>query len=119
MHVPMDSIDGIRRKNWLEAGSKGNVNVNELVHSRQMEMNIPMLSTNQQTSDLEACHSVINHFAPKMIGFLYPGQQSRLLLVDLIFNEMEVEVLPHKKMENHNIKLLFPKIKMESSLKEK
>lgn len=48
-----------------------------VISTCQMKKDIPMLSTNQQTSELEAYHSVINHFAPKMIGFSYHGMQSR------------------------------------------
>lgn len=47
------------------------------VNSRQMKRDIPMLSLSFQTSSLEAYHSIINQFAPKMYKFSYFGMQSR------------------------------------------
>lgn len=48
-----------------------------IVNSRQMKRDIPMLSPSFQTSSLEAYHSIINQFAPKMYKFSYFGMQSR------------------------------------------
>ena len=48
-----------------------------IIHSRQMKRDIKMLSPDLQTSNLEAYHSTINHFAPKMNKFSYKGMQSR------------------------------------------
>jgi len=48
-----------------------------IVNSRQMKKDIPVLSPGKQTSALEEYHSVINHFAPKMIGFSYHGMLCR------------------------------------------
>ncbi|XP_063446332.1 uncharacterized protein LOC134725945 isoform X3 [Mytilus trossulus] len=43
-----------------------------------MKKDIPMLSSGQQASELEGFHSVVNHFAPKMIGFSFHGMLSRM-----------------------------------------
>ena len=49
----------------------------DLLTTRQMEKDVRKLSPGAQTSVLEAFHSVVNHFAPKMIGFSYHGMLSR------------------------------------------
>jgi hypothetical protein len=36
-----------------------------------MKKDIPKLSTGPQTAALEGFHAIVNHFAPKMIGFSY------------------------------------------------
>lgn len=76
-----------RRKRWLKPGTKSLEKLLPLLNNRRMKMDIPMLSTNQQTSDLEGYHSVINHFAPKMHGFSYHGMVCGLLLAAMHFNE--------------------------------
>jgi hypothetical protein len=42
-----------------------------------MKKDIPKLSTGPQTAALEGFHAIVNHFAPKMIGFSYHGMLSR------------------------------------------
>ncbi|XP_050400994.1 uncharacterized protein LOC126817865 [Patella vulgata] len=76
-----------RKKLWLKPGTKLCERFQDVVSSRQMKKDIPMLSTGQQTSCLESYHGVFNHFAPKMIGFSYHGQLCRLLLAVMYFNE--------------------------------
>ncbi|CAC5412780.1 unnamed protein product [Mytilus coruscus] len=55
-------------------GSKVYEKLQDIINSRQMKKDIPMLSSGQQTSELEGFHSVVN---PKMIGFSFHGMLSR------------------------------------------
>lgn len=48
-----------------------------IIHSRQMKKDIRKLSPQLQTANLEAYHSLINHFASKMNKFSYQGMQGR------------------------------------------
>ncbi|ELT96829.1 hypothetical protein CAPTEDRAFT_225143 [Capitella teleta] len=59
----------------------------DLVSITQMRKDIPMLSPMEQTSELEAYHSVVNQFSPKMIGFSYFGMTCRIYLSALHYNE--------------------------------
>lgn len=59
------------------SGTKVMEKLELIVNSRQMKRDIPMLSPSFQTSSLEAYHSIINQFAPKMYKFSYFGMQSR------------------------------------------
>ena len=61
----------------LFLGTKVYEKLDDIINTRQMKRDIPMLSAHHQTSALEGYHSVINHFAPKMIGFSYHGMLSR------------------------------------------
>ena len=49
----------------------------DIVTSTQMKKDVGMLSSDTQTSDLESFHSLLNQFAPKMIGFSYCGLRTR------------------------------------------
>lgn len=62
---------------FFSLGSKVVEKLEGIIHSRQMKKDIRMLSPQLQTANLEAYHSLINHFAPKMNKFSYQGMQSR------------------------------------------
>lgn len=62
---------------FFSLGSKVVEKLEGIIHSRQMKKDIRMLSLQLQTANLEAYHSLINHFAPKMNKFSYQGMQSR------------------------------------------
>ncbi|XP_069110215.1 uncharacterized protein, partial [Argopecten irradians] len=100
-----------RRKKWLKPGTKACEKVGDLITSRQMKRDIPKLSPEFQTSEIEAYHSTINHFAPKMIGFSYHGMYCRLLLAAMHFNENSgrEQSLTKEGIPKYNI--VYPKYK--------
>ena len=49
----------------------------DIVTDKKRIKDVRQLSPHGQTSSLEAFHSVINHFAPKMLHFPYEGMDSR------------------------------------------
>ena len=61
----------------LSAGTKVYEKLQTILTTRQMTKDVQRLSAGQQTSGLEGYHSVVNHFAPKMIGFSYHGMLCR------------------------------------------
>nr|KAG5692847.1 hypothetical protein BaRGS_020875 [Batillaria attramentaria] len=76
-----------RNKNWIKAGTKLSAKLTDILESRQMMKDVPMLSTGPQTASIEGFHSVLNHFAPKMYGFSYSGILHRNVLAAPHFNE--------------------------------
>ena len=57
--------------------SKVFVELEKCLTSTRLKNDIKKLSTGPQTAALEGLHSVLNHFAPKMIGFSFEGMFSR------------------------------------------
>ncbi|XP_069133572.1 uncharacterized protein [Argopecten irradians] len=116
-HGPIDPSR--RTKKWLKPGTKVCEKLGMILTSQYLKRDIPMLSTGQQTSNLESYHSVINHFAPKMIGFSYHGMQSRLLLAALHFNENVARAQASLPNGDKGYSITFPKLKMMISLLDK
>jgi len=52
-------------------GSKASENFNDVVTNTRLLTDMMKLSPTHQTSSLEAYHSVINRFAPKLLVFSY------------------------------------------------
>ncbi|XP_060077692.1 uncharacterized protein LOC132557213 [Ylistrum balloti] len=100
-----------RQKKWIKPATKVSERLDDVILSNQMKKDIPMLSTGQQTSSIEAYHSVINHFAPKMIGFSYHGMICRLQLAALHFNENRSKLQAVDKDGVLRYRLEFPKYK--------
>ena len=53
-------------------GSKAYEKLSDVVLNKLMK-DVMKLSPHHQTSSLESYHSVLNHFAPKLLGFSYTG----------------------------------------------
>ena len=58
-------------------GSKAFEQLNDIMSSKHLLQDVSKLSPLKQTSSLESYHSVINHFAPKLLAFSYVGMQCR------------------------------------------
>ena len=61
-------------------GSATTVKLEKLLLSRYLLKDMRQLSGREQTSSLEAFHSLLNHFAPKMYAFSYHGQLCRYFI---------------------------------------
>ena len=61
----------------LISGSKPCELLSDIILNKQLLEDIKKLSPSHQTSSLESYHSVINHFAPKLLGFSYMGMHCR------------------------------------------
>ncbi|XP_061193060.1 uncharacterized protein LOC133201277 [Saccostrea echinata] len=108
-HGPLEGIE--RHKKWLKPGSKLTEKFSDLVFSNQMKKDVPKLSPGSQTAALEGFHAVVNHFAPKMIGFSYHGMLSRLILAALHFNENGMREQATTKEGKKRFDVVFPKYK--------
>ena len=49
----------------------------DIITNKRRIKDVRQLSPHGQTSSLEAFHSVVNHFAPKMLHFPYEGMETR------------------------------------------
>ena len=58
-------------------GSKAFEQLSDVVSSKHLLADIKKLSPSKQTSSLESYHSVLNHFAPKLLAFSYVGMHCR------------------------------------------
>ena len=89
-HLPL----GDRRKKWLTPGiyvatqyitimiklilgSKACELLSDIILNKNLLGDITKLSPSYQTSSLESYHSVVNHFAPKLLGFSFVGMHCR------------------------------------------
>lgn len=60
--------------------TKASEKLSEIILSKQMQKDVPKLSPLHQTSQVEAFHSTINHFAPKMVSFSFHGMYCRYVV---------------------------------------
>ncbi|XP_071950777.1 uncharacterized protein [Antedon mediterranea] len=74
-----------RKKKWMTTafyctGSAALLKTLDVINNPRLCKDIVMMSEKYQTSRLEAFHSTLNHFAPKMTHFSYWGQTCRQVL---------------------------------------
>uniref|UniRef100_A0A3P9HYZ0 THAP-type domain-containing protein n=1 Tax=Oryzias latipes TaxID=8090 RepID=A0A3P9HYZ0_ORYLA len=65
------------RKKWLKPCSTMMVKLEKLAVTTYLIRDLKQASNREQTSSLEAFHSLLNHYAPKMYAFSYEGQLFR------------------------------------------
>ncbi|XP_060588191.1 uncharacterized protein LOC132743656 [Ruditapes philippinarum] len=101
----------LESRQWLKPGTKACAKVEDLITNTRLCNDIRKLSTDPQTSDLEAYHSVVNHFAPKLHSYTFHGQLCRQHLAALHFNENSKRKSAVNKDGNVAIQIAFPKYK--------
>ncbi|KAI8487036.1 hypothetical protein Bbelb_352960 [Branchiostoma belcheri] len=84
-HGPLEGRE--QEKAWLTASTQLSTDVEKIVYNDKLLKDIGRLSPVFQTWSLEAFHSLILHFAPKMFAFCNKGMESRVKLAALHFNE--------------------------------
>nr|XP_022311415.1 uncharacterized protein LOC111116717 [Crassostrea virginica] len=100
-----------QRKKWIKPGTKASEKLSDIILSKQMKKDVPKLSPLFQTSQIEAFHSTVNHFAPKMVSFSYHGMYCRLMIAALHFNENSARPSARTKEGDVQYKISFPKFK--------
>ncbi|XP_062596145.1 uncharacterized protein LOC134257557 [Saccostrea cucullata] len=108
-HGPLEGRE--QQKKWLIPGSKAAEKFSDIATSKQMKKDVQKLSPGAQTASLEGYHAVVNHFAPKMIGFSYHGMKSRIILAALHFNENAMREQASTKEGRKRYDVIFPKFK--------
>ncbi|XP_065907620.1 uncharacterized protein [Dysidea avara] len=100
-----------RHKKWLIPGSKACEKVSDLITNKQLLADVRKLSSHHQTSSFESYHSVVNHFAPKLLAFSYVGIYCRLLIAVMHFNENFERPQAVTKSRREKMKFYFSKAK--------
>ncbi|XP_037508895.2 uncharacterized protein LOC119385549 [Rhipicephalus sanguineus] len=77
----------IEPREWLKKDSRALQKLEEVATARTLLKDMPRLSTRYQTYGLEAFHSLLLHFAPKLYHYPYAGMKARTQLAVLHYNE--------------------------------
>ncbi|KAM9328821.1 uncharacterized protein KZ484_020184 isoform 2-T2 [Pholidichthys leucotaenia] len=104
-------LDEQARGKWLKPGSKLMVRLEKVMSSTTLLKDIRQIFGQEQTSSLEAFHSLPNHFAPKTYSFSYRGQLCRTLLTVMHFNENAERAQKTTVAGKEKFGLYFPKWK--------
>ncbi|KAK7916425.1 hypothetical protein WMY93_012186 [Mugilogobius chulae] len=72
---------------WFQPGTVALYKVEKLLVNKRVLGDVKKLSSDYQTSSLEAFHSVIIRFAPKSVVYPFVGMMCRLYLAGMHFNE--------------------------------
>ena len=77
MYIPSSSYI----VNLVYTGTQPYEKLSDIILSPHLHKALEKLSPVYQTSSLEAYHSVVNHFAPKLLAFSYTGIYCRYIAV--------------------------------------
>ena len=72
------------------AGTKAYEGVYAILTAKALVADVRKLSTQHQTSSVEVYHSVVIHFAPKLLVFSYKGMVCRYMLYVLVIPHLSV-----------------------------
>ncbi|XP_035037101.1 uncharacterized protein LOC118123687 isoform X1 [Hippoglossus stenolepis] len=97
------------RSKWFEPGSKSLYKVEKALLNKRALKDVEKLSLQNQTSSLEAFHSVILSFAPKNVVFPFIGMLCRLYLSAMHFNENADRTQETTSSGKPIYKIKFPK----------
>ena len=103
---------------WLVSGSRAHKGLQLLVNNKIFLKDIAKLSPSGQTSSLEAYHSVLLFFAPKMVHSFFPAMKARLLLDCLHYNKNSDRAQARSKSGKPPWSVSYPKNKEGASVKE-
>lgn len=102
----------IQPRKWLKAGSQAYEKLCSVLNNINLVKGIKQASPFAQTSCLEGFHSVLNHFAPKMIAFSYVGMYCRHILAAVHFNfNLHRDVKRRNSDNTGQLKFTYPKFK--------
>ena len=73
-----------QNRNLSSLDTKASEKIKEIISNKSLCNDIQKLSTSYQTSRLEAFHSVVIQFAPKLTAFSYLGMKSRYVLLIIV-----------------------------------
>ncbi|XP_077391605.1 uncharacterized protein LOC144027710 isoform X1 [Festucalex cinctus] len=103
--------DEVMPPHSLDKSTEVNVAVVELLTKTMFVNDVMKMSHLRQTSGVEAFHSVVNHFAPKMYNFSYKGMKSRIILAAMHYNENAGRPQKVTKEGIHSYCIVYPKYK--------
>ncbi|XP_071498945.1 uncharacterized protein [Diadema antillarum] len=75
------------QREWMRQGTKAFEKLSEEITKTRLVNDIKKMSPLDQTSSVEAFHSVLLYWCPKMLAFSYTGMKCRLFLAMLHWNE--------------------------------
>uniref|UniRef100_A0A1X7TXK2 Mutator-like transposase domain-containing protein n=1 Tax=Amphimedon queenslandica TaxID=400682 RepID=A0A1X7TXK2_AMPQE len=100
-----------RCRKWLKRHTKPSENLTKIIVDKRFCNSVKKLSPVYQTSKVEAFHSVVLHFAPKLVSFSYNGMLTRLRLAALHYNENSARLQSKTKSGENRFSISYPKYK--------
>lgn len=102
----------IHPRKWLHAGSVAYEKLCAALTQNSLVRGIKQASPFAQTSCLEGFHSLLNQFAPKMIGYSYVGLYCRHILAVVHFNlNLQRQVKCKESDGSERVRVSYPKFK--------